>query len=154
MYFIRLQYGRATDLLYSVKGKYSYLEPTLVCSSQNCRTIRTKWSLTWGLLLWNEVTQWNNESNGLPWALPNFIPTWHVSQQVPGLRLNLCLAGSWAAAPGRASSEMIPYLHCICGSLEFAKLTFVLVISLCLPQPSLSSFLNENKHLLEERTGL
>lgn len=88
MYFIRLQYGQATDLLYSVKGKYSYLEPTLVSSSQNCRTIRTKCSLTWGLLLWNEVTQWNKESNGLPWALPDFIPTWHVSQQVPGLRFS------------------------------------------------------------------
>lgn len=155
MYFIRLQYGQATDLLYSVKGKYSYLEPTLVSSSQNCRTIRTKCSLTWGLLLWNEVTQWNKESNGLPWALPDFIPTWHVSQQVLGLRLShLCLAGSRAAAPGRASSETSPYLRCFCGSLGFAKLTFVLVISLCLPQPSLSSFLNENKHLLEERTGL
>ena len=136
-----------------IKEKYSYSESTLVNSNQNCRTVRTESSLTWGLLLSKEVIQWKRESNGLPWALPNFIATWHVTLQVPGLTLShLCLARGRAAAPGRASSAIPPYLGCF--HLGSAKLTFVLVISPHLSQPSLPSFLNESKHLLEERTGL
>lgn len=136
-----------------IKKKYSYLESTLVNSSQNCRTVRTESSLTWGLLLLKEFIQWKRGSNGLPWALPNFIATRHITLQVPGLTFShLCLARGRAAAPGRASSEIIPYLGCF--HLGSAKLTFVLVISPHPSQPSVSFFLNESKYLLEERTGL
>lgn len=123
------------DLLYSHQREI-LLESALVNSSQNCRTAK------------KEIIQWKSGSNGLLWALPNLIFTWHVTLQVPGLMFShLCLVQGRDSAPGRLRSEITLSLRCF--HLGSAKLTFVLVISSQLSQPSLSSFLSETKHLHE-----
>jgi len=144
MYWIRFQYGWAVELLYSIKEKYSYLEPGLVKHSQNYRTRRTKSRLTWGRRPFNTT----RKAKGRPEAAHSSLLSALSAHRCQGWHSPPLPARGWATA------EFIPCLCSFCRSLGSAMLTFALVISLRLPQPSLSSFLRQRKCLLEERTAL